>query len=267
MQSSSLDNCVRVVHRLSPNFPFNPSSGWDVEQSLEILYGLLPPKLRAWSLCETFQEHGTVGSLIIDRSEVVAELLTPIYRYLGDGKQHRQGKPPPLSCHKLAVLFLVFALGALVDLTLPPYNTEADNYFDLGCAALNLHHIFKSPEMATVQAVLLMSTYLSHGGRRYTMDGAWTLSSMAAKLAQSVSFFLVDENSTDVSPYSSVSVSYHSQKSHASDRIFYRSRKFTMENGCENVKQEEKTVLGGFPHRHIHESNSWAPSVNPPQLR
>ncbi|KAK0485844.1 hypothetical protein IW261DRAFT_1452380 [Armillaria novae-zelandiae] len=166
MQSSSLDNGVRVVHRLSPNFPFNLSSGWDVEQSLEILYGFLPPKLRAWSLCETFHQHGT--------------LLTPIYRYLGDRKQHRQGKPPPLSCHKLAVLFLVFALGALVDLTLPPYNTEADNYFDLGCATLNLYHIFKRPEMATVQAVMLMTAYLSHGGRRYSMDGAWTLSSMAA---------------------------------------------------------------------------------------
>ncbi|KAK0225961.1 fungal-specific transcription factor domain-containing protein [Armillaria fumosa] len=186
MQSSSLDNGVRVVHRLSPNFPFNPSSGWDVEQSLDILYGLLPPKLRAWSLCETFYQHGTVGSLIIDRSEIVAELLTPIYRYLGDRKQYRQGEPPPLSCHRLAVLFLVFALGALVDLTLPPYNTEADNYFDLGCAALNLHHIFKRPEMATVQAVMLMTAYLSHGGRRYSMDGAWTLSSMAAKLAQSL---------------------------------------------------------------------------------
>ncbi|KAK0504722.1 hypothetical protein EDD18DRAFT_1126079 [Armillaria luteobubalina] len=186
MQSSSLDNCVRVVHRLSPNFPFNPSSGWDVEQSLEILYGLLPPKLRAWSLCETFHQHGTVGSLIIDRGEIVAELLTPIYRYLEDRKQHRQGEPPPLSCHKLAVLFLVFALGALVDLTLPPYNIEADNYFDLGCAALNLHHIFKRPEMATVQAVMLMTAYLSHGGRRYSMDAAWSLSSMAAKLAQSL---------------------------------------------------------------------------------
>lgn len=186
MHSSSLDNCARVVHRLSPNFPFNPSSGWDVEQSLEILYNLLPPKLRAWSLCETFQEHGNVGSLIMERSEVIADLLTPIYRYLGDEKERRQGKPPPLSCHKLAVLFLVFALGALVDLTLPPYNTEADNYFDLGCAALNLHHIFKSPELATVQAILLMATYLSHGGRRYTMDGAWSLYSLAAKLAQSL---------------------------------------------------------------------------------
>ncbi|KAK0212795.1 fungal-specific transcription factor domain-containing protein [Desarmillaria ectypa] len=186
MQDSSIDNCVRVIHRLSPNFPFNSSSGWDVEQSLEILYGLLPPKPRAWSLCETFQEHGAMGKQVIERSEIVAELLIPIYRYLGDGKQHLQGKPPPLSCHKLAVLFLVFALGALVDLTLPPYSSEADNYFDLGCAALNLHHIFKNPEMATIQAVLLVTVYVSHGGRRYTMDGAWTLTSMAAKLAQSL---------------------------------------------------------------------------------
>ncbi|KAK0461217.1 fungal-specific transcription factor domain-containing protein [Desarmillaria tabescens] len=186
MQGSSIDNSVRVIHRLSPNFPLDNSSGWDIEQSLEILYGFLPSKHRAWSLCETFHEHGIAGNLIMERSEIIAELLTPIYRYLGDGKQHRQGKPPPLSCHKLAVLFLVFGLGALVDLTLPPYNTEADNYFDLGCAALNLHHIFKNPEMATVQAVSLMAVYVSHGGRRFSVDGAWTLTSMAAKLAQSL---------------------------------------------------------------------------------
>ncbi len=82
--------------------------------------------------------------------------------------------------------FLVFGLGTLLDLTVSPYSPEADNYFDLGVSALNLHPLFSSPETGTVQTLLLMAIYLSLGGRRFTMEGAYSMVLLASKLGQSV---------------------------------------------------------------------------------
>ncbi|KAF7352874.1 Zn(2)-C6 fungal-type domain-containing protein [Mycena venus] len=84
------------------------------------------------------------------------------------------------------VLFMFFALGALVDLTLEPHNAESDRYYHASRAAMALRSVFDSPEMATVQAVLLMASYHNMGGRTYTMESSWSLMCLGSKLAQSL---------------------------------------------------------------------------------
>ncbi|KAK7061636.1 Zn(2)-C6 fungal-type domain-containing protein [Favolaschia claudopus] len=80
------------------------------------------------------------------------------------------------------VLFMLFALGALVDLTLEPHNAESDRYYHASRAAMALRSVFDSPEMATVQAVLLMATYHNMGGRSYTMESSWSLMCLGSKV-------------------------------------------------------------------------------------
>lgn len=94
-----------------------------------------------------------------------------------------------MSPHKLAVLYLIFALGTLVDLTLPPClcdllpqctvaqlcptdSKDAEKYRHLSRACLSLRSVFDSPELATVQTIILMASYHGTAGKRYTMDSA-----------------------------------------------------------------------------------------------
>ncbi|KAF9024836.1 hypothetical protein BDZ89DRAFT_1017295 [Hymenopellis radicata] len=173
------------VSRLQTGFPIGEGSTWDVAKSLPLLYAFLPPKPRAWTLCETYLQNGAWSGNVVTRSEIVDDILAPIYKRVELHTEASEAETPVMH-HKLATLFLVFALGTLLDLTAPPYSPEADNYFDLGVSALNLHPLFSSPETGTVQALLLMAVYLSLGGRRFTMEGAWSMVALASKLGQSI---------------------------------------------------------------------------------
>jgi hypothetical protein len=200
------------ISRLSNSFPFGPEGRWDTEPSLDILYTFLPPQPRAWTLCETYLEHSCWAFRPVKREEIIEELLTPIYKSRKERQDSGFTAPHSVSPHKFSALMLIFALGALLDLTLTPCeflsfclsglvltkrypipldNTESANYYHLSRAALSLHSIFDCPEIATVQAVVLMASYHSLGGRRYTMDSSWSLMSLGSKLAQSVSSTLV----------------------------------------------------------------------------
>lgn len=92
--------------------------------------------------------------------------------------QSRQDDSGPVTSstpHALATLFFLFALGALLDLDLSPYNAEAEKYYDLGRAALSLRIVYDSPTVETVQAMGLMATYHSLAGKKYSRDSAVSL--------------------------------------------------------------------------------------------
>ncbi|KAI4526067.1 hypothetical protein K525DRAFT_233716 [Schizophyllum commune Loenen D] len=172
------------IARLSSSFPFN--DGFAVtERTLDLLYTYLPEQPRAWTLCETYLEHAAWSFRPLKRDEIIDDLLTPVYK-LKKQRATDPTVPHSVSAHKLAVLYCLFAIGALVDLTLPPFNAEARNYHHLGRAALSSRSVFDSPEIATVQAVLLMANFHTLGGKRYTMDSAWSLTSLACKLSQTL---------------------------------------------------------------------------------
>ncbi|KAF8913807.1 hypothetical protein CPB84DRAFT_1811319 [Gymnopilus junonius] len=182
------DDCLSApisleIARLSASFPFG--SDESVDKPMDFLFEHLPPEPRAWSLCETYMEQATWMFRPIKREELIDDILSPIYKTIKE-KQATGVFNPTVTAHKLATMFLVFAMGALVDLTLEPYNREAEMYYQLGRASLSLRSVLDSPEISTVQAVLLMASYHSNGGQRYTMDSAWALVSLGSKMSQSV---------------------------------------------------------------------------------
>lgn len=97
-------------------FPFsgNQEVPWDV------LFEHLPPEARAWSLCETYTEHSAWRFDPIKRDQLVDEVLTPIYKALKEHKLTGIYDTSRISAHHFAVLYLVFAIGATLDLTLEP---------------------------------------------------------------------------------------------------------------------------------------------------
>ncbi|KAF9469100.1 fungal-specific transcription factor domain-containing protein [Collybia nuda] len=172
------------IARLSNAFPFGAEG--NVDRAMDLLFSHLPSQPRAWSLCETYMEHAAWVFRPLKRDEIVNDVLSPIYKAQKERKVSGSACSFNISSHKLAVLFLVFALGALVDLTLEPYNTESETFYHLSRACLSLRSVFDSPEITTVQAVVLMAAYHGMGGKKYTMDSSWALISLGAKLAQSI---------------------------------------------------------------------------------
>ncbi|KAJ7129786.1 fungal-specific transcription factor domain-containing protein [Mycena epipterygia] len=174
------------IARLSNSFPF--SAGGPPGRALDLLFDYLPEQPRAWSLCETYMEQCAWQFRPINRDEIIDDFLTPIYKSLRERKNWNSEAdfPHTISPHRMAVLFMLFALGALVDLTLEPQSAESDRYYHASRASLALRSVFDSPEMATVQAILLMATYHNMGGRNYTMESSWSLMCLGSKLAQSL---------------------------------------------------------------------------------
>ncbi|KAI0091551.1 fungal-specific transcription factor domain-containing protein [Irpex rosettiformis] len=177
------------LEKWSYTFPFNICSD-DFESFMDKLEAHLPPQPRAWALCETYLEQFSWWFRPIKREELIDEILTPIYRRSTTNPRaayHRKADAECIRCpHLLATLFMVFAVGALVDLTLPPCSVEAEKYYRLGRAALNMRSIFDSPELETVQAISLMAGYQSLCTSRYTLESAWALLSLASKIGQSI---------------------------------------------------------------------------------
>ncbi|KAJ7648330.1 hypothetical protein DFH06DRAFT_574922 [Mycena polygramma] len=161
------------------SFGFQGSVAWDPDKALHPLLAYLPAKSRAWELVEVYYENGCWSGTPIMREELV-ELLNIIYGNFNS----TNGSASTCSVHQLAVLYGVFALGALVDLVLPPYSAEAEHYFDLCRASLSALSVFDSPITATIQALVLVSLYYSHGGPRFSMDAAWSVASLASSFCK-----------------------------------------------------------------------------------
>lgn len=186
MSAVELDETPRVSAEITKllQFPFaaQETSG----HTLDGILNHLPPQPRAWSLYETYAEHASWIFGPVKRDEIIDEILSPIYKAIKEKQTSGSSTIELISPHKAAVLFFVFALGALVDLTVEPYNAESETYYHLGCACLSLRSVFDSPEIYTVQAVSLMAAAHTLGGKKHTLDSAWALMSLAVKLAQSI---------------------------------------------------------------------------------
>ena len=97
------------------------------------------------------------------------------------------------SAHELALLFLVFAVGALVDLTQHPANAEAEHYHQIARAAICLQPVLEMPSLVTIQAIHMLSTYNALSGNELStketetnMVTTWSMIVLAAHLSQTV---------------------------------------------------------------------------------
>jgi hypothetical protein len=137
-------------------------SGHPNAMALERLRIFLPEYDRATELCESYIAHAALFFRPIRRDELLNSLLVSVYV-----PSANDGAP-----HALSALFFILALGALLDLQLPPFNAEAERYYGLGRAALGLRAVYHSPLVDTVRAIGLMATYHSLGGKKYSRDSA-----------------------------------------------------------------------------------------------
>ncbi|GLB35345.1 putative fungal specific transcription factor [Lyophyllum shimeji] len=185
------------IETLANLFPFTKRKRSSAK-TIALLESHLPPQERALSLCDSYLKHAANFFRPIKRDELYDSFMPGIYKaasasrespgVVTDESDSARGGPEASknTPHALATLYFLFALGALLDLTLAPYNAEAEHYYELARAALSLRVVFDAPQLDTVQAVGLMATYHCLAGKKYSRDSAWCVMSFAAKLAQAI---------------------------------------------------------------------------------
>lgn len=157
-----------------------------VAQVQEMIEAQLPGWERACTLCETFTEQAAWLFRGVTRSQLIDEMLPTMY-----GKEATVPSEDYSGPHDLALLFLVFAVGALVDLTQEPSSAEAEHYHQIARAAICLQPILEKPSLVTIQALHLFAIYNAMSksdvvGRDTSMETTWSLITLAAQLSQSV---------------------------------------------------------------------------------
>lgn len=60
----------------------------------------------------------------------------------------------PMLSHRLSLMFMVLAIGSLVDTKTQAYNLEAEKYHQLARAALFQNGLFDEPTINAVQALV-----------------------------------------------------------------------------------------------------------------
>ncbi|KAI6145257.1 fungal-specific transcription factor domain-containing protein [Pisolithus tinctorius] len=162
-----------------------------------LIHNWLPPWKRAHQLSELYLSQAPWFFGPVTRQQLMEECLPswyteardlipsgPVTSTLESSTEHFSKGP-----HDLALLFVVFCLGAQMDDALPsaPDNEEARIYVELTRAALNLEPVLdRTPSVATVQALALLAMFQGVFGGDNNVEGMWNILGLATRLAQSV---------------------------------------------------------------------------------
>ncbi|ODN79453.1 hypothetical protein L202_03431 [Cryptococcus amylolentus CBS 6039] len=106
----------------------------------------------------------------------------------------------PVNAHKLACVFLVMALGVMYDLHRPPFDPRGEQLFSLGRACISTVGI-EHASPATVQALLLMGTYILNDKRGNGGEVFWPILGTAVKIAQGLGLHRDGSNYGGLSQY------------------------------------------------------------------
>lgn len=150
------------------------------DEVLETINANMPSFERAYSLAETYLENFSWVLRVVQRDQLFNELLPTQYKRLS----HAQEDPnaSEMTAHELALLLAVFASGSLADLTLPPFNDEAEQYYQMALAALSVTPVLGSPTLSAIQALSILGAYNAHSGRTFSLDLSGSFFSLAAHL-------------------------------------------------------------------------------------
>lgn len=191
--ASDRDSMTPPIHgeltRFSVSFPFTPiGAPGDVRRLIETH---LPSWERATHLAKSYAVNAAWLFQSV-ASEQVEEMLPAIYKKprpeLSEEDRPYQDYSGP---HDLALLLLIFAIGALMDLSQEPYNAEAEHYHILARASLCLQPVLEKPSLVAIQALYLLGVYTAmcgndHRSGETTMESSWSLLTLSAQLAQSI---------------------------------------------------------------------------------
>ncbi|KAF5369221.1 hypothetical protein D9757_010028 [Collybiopsis confluens] len=150
--------------------------------SLETLVWYLPAAERAMELRNTYYRQAAwmynPVSLDMFNYEIWIQFYEP------SAGPHAND---PLLSHRLSVMFMILAIGCLVDTSLPPYNADAEKYHQLAKAALFQDSFLDAPTINAVQALFLMTYYLFLSDRHGSSTGTrWAIMGLAVKLSQTI---------------------------------------------------------------------------------
>lgn len=173
----------------SNSFPFTPiGTTPEVKSKIE---QHLPPWDAAVKLAETYLTQAAWLFRSVSRGQLMDELLPVVYKKALPSLVHTHSGDYE-GPHALAIVFMCFAVGTLVDLSQEPYSPEADHYYNLAKAAIALQNVFERPELFSIQALHLMSIYISMRESRsdesdISMEMSWSLIRLCHQLSETVS--------------------------------------------------------------------------------
>lgn len=153
----------------------------------------LPTWERASALTEAYLQNLSWFFRPVDRQQIVEELLPTVFKRRNPnisqssfGSDMEGDLDDVVDLHDLALMLMVFACGAAGDLTLPPYNSEAETYRQLARATLGLKNIFDGASLSAVQAVCMLGMFDVISGRKNTLETSWKMLCLGFSLSASV---------------------------------------------------------------------------------
>ncbi|KAL5487639.1 hypothetical protein ACEPAI_5747 [Sanghuangporus weigelae] len=166
-------------------FPFEPLllPAEEIQAQIE---DKLPSYERGSALIEAYLQNISWLVKMVDREQITEELMPQIYRRKRPGRSSASHETRPTHPHALALLLAVFATGAVADLTLPPWNEEADLYYHLSWTAMGLESLFNSTNLYTIQALAVLGGYDIFSCRTSTLENSWKIISFCLSLAASI---------------------------------------------------------------------------------
>ncbi|KZP08682.1 hypothetical protein FIBSPDRAFT_1052268 [Athelia psychrophila] len=137
----------------------------------------LPPRSRALQLVDLYYAQFTSLQLPIPRSDLIKTFIDTIYQ------GGEVGSAYAVHPHKLSVIFIVLASGAVSDN--PAFaSTLAHQYCVLSRACLSLKSVMREATLATVQAVFMNIWFLHTTDHDKSNEERWILQGACVKIAQ-----------------------------------------------------------------------------------
>ena len=141
--------CLHPIMLVSKRFPgtsHRPKLPFSCEQYITVMpRGCMFSRIPyAYTLIRSYFRYNPINKESFD-----SEIYSQIY-------DQSAGPIPddPLTSHRLSVMFMVLAIGSLMNISLPSYSLEAEKYHQLARAALFHYPIFDEPTITAVQALV-----------------------------------------------------------------------------------------------------------------
>ncbi|KAI0272646.1 fungal-specific transcription factor domain-containing protein [Gloeopeniophorella convolvens] len=158
-------------------FPFASNIAGSAEEVRALLMSSLPDLNTVQRQIDIYWRHASWMYTPIDQKDFYSSIYGRVF-----GPSDASADHDRIQSHRIAVVYMMLAIGALLDLDAPSHSDDATHYFQLGRAALSVDSIFEEQSIPAIQALLLMSHYMFLAD----IDGPrWALMGLVVKLAHS----------------------------------------------------------------------------------
>ncbi|TFK37314.1 fungal-specific transcription factor domain-containing protein [Crucibulum laeve] len=206
--SANPSSSLTDLSMFSNAFPFTPMGHpADVQ---DIILTHLPSYPRALELCSSYFEQVSWIFRGVTKAQLMDDMLPVIYQ-----QQIAPVGEDYSSPHDLALLFIIFAIGALVEsdggssdnpkgVSKPPQNAnpvnertatglknaQGEHFQQIARAAITIQPVLEKPSIVTIQTLHLMSIYNAMSGSDLksdtSMEMTWSLITLASHLSQTI---------------------------------------------------------------------------------